>query len=730
MFCFCRKMGEDCGDCSKWEQDMYWTHFQSIMFLQILSLGFDQQLAIPEKFARNMKKKLPENVTVVGPSGAQWDVGLVLSGETFLFKHGWKEFVKDHLLKEDDVLIFKYNGESRFDVIIFNGQSFCERESSYFVTKCGHTERDGGFRTKRNMGESPIEVECDSLDCGGECSPSKRPRNNENMKSAHLGRPTQSRRRVGVKKVNSVAKDGTVGGYPLQYVSNRRPVTEEEKKNALQMARAALTPSSCIVSIPSEWVLSHLPRKGKDVTLRVKKKEKTWHARYSGIVGSRARGLSGGWKDFAFDNNLEESDVCLFELSSGIHDDIVMDVSIFRVVTEDIPVKFARNMKRKLPENVTVIGPSGSNWNVGLVASGDTFLFKHGWKEFVEDHSLKEDDVLIFRYNGDSRFDVLIFNGRSFCERESSYFVRKCGHTELDPGFQTKRNMGESPVGVGHDSSDCGEGCTPSKRPRSNENLQSSCLRRRTQAKTRDGASDVMTHHGKRVVGQKVNLAAKEGLVGSYLLQYVSNRKPITEAEEENALKMARAASTPNSFMVVMRPTHVYRKFFMAIPSDWVRSRLPRKSQDVTLRVKENEKTWHAKYECRFGRGASGLVGGWKDFVFENNLEEFDVCLFELASGTHDRIVMDVSIFRVVAESIPSEWALSHLLHKNLDVILRVKEKENTWHANYYGGVGNSGGLVGGWKDFAVENNLEESDVCLFELTSGTHDGIVMDVTR
>ncbi|KAI8549798.1 hypothetical protein RHMOL_Rhmol06G0053300 [Rhododendron molle] len=396
----------------------------------------------------------------------------------------------------------------------------------------------------------------------------------------------------------------------------------------------------------------------------------------------------------------------------------------------DIPVKFARNMKRKLPENVTVIGPSGSNWNVGLVASGDTFLFKHGWKEFVEDHSLKEDDVLIFRYNGDSRFDVLIFNGRSFCERESSYFVRKCGHTELDPGFQTKRNKGESPVGVGHDSSDCGEGCTPSKRPRNNENLPSSRLRRCTQAKTGDGASDIMTHHGKRVVEQKVNSAAKEGLVGRYLLQYVSNRKPVTEAEEVNALKMARAVSTPNSFMVVMRPTHVYRKFYMAIPSDWVRSRLPHKSQDVTLRVKENEKTWHAKYECRFGRGASGLVGGWKDFAFENNLEEFDVCLFELASGTHDRIVMDVSIFRVVAESIPSGWAFSHLLHKNQDVILHVKEKENTWHASYYGRVGvNSGGLVGGWKDFTIENNLDEFDVCLFEIASETHDEIVMDVS-
>ncbi|KAI8549802.1 hypothetical protein RHMOL_Rhmol06G0053600 [Rhododendron molle] len=342
-------MGEDCRDCSKWEQDMYWTHFQSIMFLQILPPGFDQQLAIPEKFAKNMKKKLPENATVIGPSGGKWNVGLVSSGETLLFRHGWKEFVKDHFLKEDDVLIFKYNGESRFDVLIFNGQSFCERESSYFVTKskCGHTACDGGFRTKKNTGESPVEVGFDSSDCGGESTPSKKPKNNENLKSARLGRRTQSRTRVGARKVNSVAKDGTVGCYPLQYVSNRRPITEEEKKNALQMARAALTPGSCIVVMR----LSHVYRGfflGEDVTLRVKGKEKTWHARYNGIVRNPARGLSGGWKDFVFDNNLEEFDVCMFELASGILDDIVMDVTIFRVVAEISPLtRVSRSPSRR-----------------------------------------------------------------------------------------------------------------------------------------------------------------------------------------------------------------------------------------------------------------------------------------------------------------------------------------------------------------------------------------------
>ncbi|KAI8549793.1 hypothetical protein RHMOL_Rhmol06G0053000 [Rhododendron molle] len=398
----------------------------------------------------------------------------------------------------------------------------------------------------------------------------------------------------------------------------------------------------------------------------------------------------------------------------------------------DIPLKFARNMKKKLPENVTVIGPSGAKWNVGLVASGDTLLFKHGWKQFVEDHSLKEDDVLIFKYNGDSRFDVLIFNGRSFCERESSYFVRKCEHIELDPGFQTKRNMGESegPDEVGHDSLDCGVGCTPSKRPRNNENLQSARLGRRTQARNRDGASDVMTHHGKRVVAKKVNSVAKDGSVAGYFLQYVSNRRPVTEEEKENALKMAVAASTPDSFIVVMRATHVYRKFFMSIPFEWVLSHLLHKNRDVILRVKEKENTWHANYYGTVGN-SGGLVGGWKDFAVENNLEESDVCLFELASGTHDGIVMDVSIFRVVAEAIPSEWVHSQLTRKSQDVTLRMKENEKTWHAKYKCrvGVGASSGLDGGWNDFVFENNLEESDVCLFELASGTHDGIVMDVS-
>lgn len=86
-----------------------------------------------------------------------------------------------------------------------------------------------------------------------------------------------------------------------------------------------------------------------------------------------------------------------------------------------------------------------------------------------------------------------------------------------------------------------------------------------------------------------------------------------------------------------------------SIPAEWARVHLPNRSQDVELRV--GDRTWQAKYQFK-GYGG-GLVGGWKNFVLENFLEEFDVCLFDLVSGTQGAFILDVKIFRVVEEVIP-----------------------------------------------------------------------------
>lgn len=114
--------------------------------------------AIPEIFARHLRKKLPDTVNLKGPSGAAWEVGLTTYNNTLFFNHGWQEFVKDHALEENDFLIFKYNGESDFDVLMFDMQSMCEKVAPYFVKKYESAERGNGCRTKRKTVKSSVGV--------------------------------------------------------------------------------------------------------------------------------------------------------------------------------------------------------------------------------------------------------------------------------------------------------------------------------------------------------------------------------------------------------------------------------------------------------------------------------------------------------------------------------------------------------------------------------------------
>ncbi|GMY09767.1 B3 domain-containing protein REM16-like [Fagus crenata] len=149
-------MGETSKDWNKWAEDIYWSHFQTIHFTQFLLRGYNRQLAIPQKFVDNLKKKLPQSVILKGPSGLTWNVDLTTNDDTLFFNHGWQEFVQDHSLKETDLLVFRYDGGSQFDVLIFDGNNLCEKGASYFVRKREHTEHDTGC-IKKKLREGSID---------------------------------------------------------------------------------------------------------------------------------------------------------------------------------------------------------------------------------------------------------------------------------------------------------------------------------------------------------------------------------------------------------------------------------------------------------------------------------------------------------------------------------------------------------------------------------------------
>ncbi|KAL2907163.1 B3 domain-containing protein REM16 [Bienertia sinuspersici] len=142
------------GKSRTWEEQIYWKHFHSIHFLQILPTSFHHHLTLPTKFTANEMTNLPENAILKGPNGTIWHVSLLNddSNHVMLSGDGWKEFVKAYSLLKNDLLMFKYDKTNKcFEVLIFDRASSCEREASYFVKMCGLSQSNAVEMERRRV---------------------------------------------------------------------------------------------------------------------------------------------------------------------------------------------------------------------------------------------------------------------------------------------------------------------------------------------------------------------------------------------------------------------------------------------------------------------------------------------------------------------------------------------------------------------------------------------------
>jgi hypothetical protein len=79
---------------------------------------------IPECFVKYFGRKIPESVILEAPNGNIYDVGVTESMNRTILKSGWAEFVAANIIEENYSLMFRYLGNARFEVTIFdsNGQ--------------------------------------------------------------------------------------------------------------------------------------------------------------------------------------------------------------------------------------------------------------------------------------------------------------------------------------------------------------------------------------------------------------------------------------------------------------------------------------------------------------------------------------------------------------------------------------------------------------------------------
>ncbi|XP_059435271.1 B3 domain-containing transcription factor VRN1-like [Corylus avellana] len=250
-----------------------------------------------------------------------------------------------------------------------------------------------------------------------------------------------------------------------------------------------------------------------------------------------------------------------------------------------IPVKFVMEFGDELSDVATLTAPNGHLWQVGLEKDNREIWFDDGWQEFMEYHSIDYGYFLVFRYEGNSKFHVLVFDNTA---------------TEIQYPWGEDCEL-EDPVDI-IDLDDA----TKSRHENLNENEMPH--------------SDELV--GKRFCGG----SSADG--------------------RERAIKAAKMLKpTSPSFMAFVRPYHISKRgYHLYVPLEFAGKYL-RGHRFVKLETCDG-KQWRARcYGSHGGNSRSGKTIGWCQFCRDKDLEEGDVCVFELIK--RNPVELKVSIFHL-----------------------------------------------------------------------------------
>ncbi|KAG2391406.1 putative B3 domain-containing protein [Vigna angularis] len=125
---------------------------------------------------------------------------------------------------------------------------------------------------------------------------------------------------------------------------------------------------------------------------------------------------------------------------------------------------------------------------------------------------------------------------------------------------------------------------------------------------------------------------------GSYTARPLDEIKEATEEERLYALEAAEALqinlnSSYPSFIKSMLWSHVYRGFWLGLPSKFCEEHFPKTVCDMIL---EDENG--SEYKAVYIGNKSGLSGGWRAFALDHKLDDGDALVFELIEPSRFKI--------------------------------------------------------------------------------------------
>ncbi|XP_058228531.1 B3 domain-containing transcription factor VRN1-like isoform X2 [Rhododendron vialii] len=363
-------------------------------------------------------------------------------------------------------------------------------------------------------------------------------------------------------------------------------------------------------------------------------------------------------------------------------------------------MKFTSQYGKNLGNHAFLKVPSGAVWKLELEKSNGVVWIRNGWKEFANYHSIGFGHLLVFRYNGNCNFNVLIFdksaseieyqvsathgeqtnisgNGKSKipvtedtieiddlvetledtpCATYNTKTEEICGRGEIKKlGVQTRQKTRQASYYRANIEKDA------SVKIMDDSLVRDSLVSERERANTKTGMANNMQEFprdiqskGLKLPNQKKDLKTEieteEGAVGTSIgqrrhqSQIPAKMISVTANMNSRALERAQDFKSKKPFFTVhMQPSYIFSKTSLSIPQNFVKIYLgDHHHQNISLKISDGT-IWSVRSYRRSMNARRSIA--WRQFARDNNLKVGDICIFELMSmGIEPQL--NVTIFR------------------------------------------------------------------------------------
>ncbi|KAK4603642.1 hypothetical protein RGQ29_012235 [Quercus rubra] len=336
-----------------------------------------------------------------------------------------------------------------------------------------------------------------------------------------------------------------------------------------------------------------------------------------------------------------------------------------------IPKKFISKYGVDLSNMAFLTVPNGTKWKVKMTKRDGEVWFQNGWCEFASCHALTLGHLLVFRYEGNSHFYVLIFDATA---TEIDY--------PLDDQHQVRRMEDVERDDIDN-SLEIVDGFMPSRKTREKSPLP--CPLPHKRAKTNPRSSVLQagdTHFRPALTKSKGSVLEKSKMnAGVSFTRRESKEecsgatkrcpksefidRTLSASEKDRALQRVRAFESKNPFfMVVMQPSYIYPGNSLSISSSFAKKYMRKMSGEFVILRSFNGGTWSVKLSFYEAQTNAKFRQGWRKFARDNKLKVGDVCIFELINGVE--VAFKVSIFRAANDiDCPLLNGLAHGVGRN-----------------------------------------------------------------